>query len=120
MNSIESAILDLLEASSLPGIYKLMIKNLMGQMSREQKEELLKILFADQNNMQEIKKKKMAIYRKYEPLFDSMLEDLDQGKDVTLNPMILSFFKTDQEQKKTEKTNLKLDALKSSIPGIKN
>ncbi len=118
MNSIESAILDLLDASSIPGIYKLMIKNLLSEMSREQQEELLKILFTDQNNMEEINKKKMAIYRKYEPIFDSILQDLDQGKDVTLNPMVLAFFKNDQGQKKAEKTNLKLDALKSSIASV--
>jgi len=115
MNPIESIILDLLETSSLPGIYKLMIKNLLPEMYREQQEELVKILFADQKNIEEIHKKKMAIYRKYEPMIDSMLESVESGKDASLNPMILNFVKGNQEKKRAETTNLKLDTLKNIL-----
>ena len=115
MNPIETIILDLLENSSLPGIYKLLIKNLLTGMSRDQQESLLKILFADQKNAEEIMKKKMAIYRKYEPMIDSILEGVESGKNVELNPMILNFIKEGQEKKKTESTSLKLDTLKNIL-----
>lgn len=114
MSSIETTILELLDTSSLPGIYKLLIKNLLSSMDRGQHEELLKILFADQNNIKEIENKKMAIYRKYAPMIDSILEDPESAQ---FNPMILNFNKNTQVGKKAEKTNLKLDALKNAIGG---
>lgn len=85
-------------------------------MSQEQQEELLKILFADQNNMEEIKKKKMAIYRKYEPMIDSILDGTENGSEnAGMSPMILNFIKDNQEKKKAETTGLKLDTLKNML-----
>ena len=98
MTLIETTILDLLKTSSLPEVYKLMIKNLLKQMSKKQKEELLRILLVDQKNIKEINNKKMAIYRKYAPVFDSISEDLDKGRDIELNPIILNFIKTNEEK----------------------
>jgi len=115
MNPIETVILDLLDNSSLPGIYKLLIKNLLSGMARDQQENLLKILFADQKNIEEIRNKKIALYRKYEPMIDSILQDVETGADVSLNPMILNFIKQNEEKAKAEKTDLKLDALKNAI-----
>jgi len=109
MNPIETIILDLLDNSSLPGIYKLLIKNLLSKMARDQQESLLKILFSDQKNAEEIRNKKMALYRKYEPMIDSILKDTKDGKNVEFNPMVLNFIKESQEKKKAESTSLKLE-----------
>lgn len=83
-------------------------------MSEDQKEQLLKILFADQNNIKEVERQKMAIYRKYAPMIDSILESAESGNG-DLSPMVLSFIKESQEKKKTETTSLKLDTLKNIL-----
>lgn len=116
MSSIESVILELLESSSLPGIYKVLIKNLLPDMSRIQQENILKILFSDQKNTEILKKKKMAIYRRYEPMIDSILKGAEnRSADGGMDPMILNFIKENQEKKKSKTTSLKLDTLKNTL-----
>lgn len=118
MSSIQSIILGLLDTSSLPGLFKNLVTNMLPNMSRIQQENILQTLLVEQKNAQVLDKKKMAIYRKYSPIVDSVLDSVENGKPE-FPLMGLDILKKKTSQNVSESSNLKLDALKNIMPSKK-
>ena len=75
MSSVQSVVLGLLEKSSLPGLYKSMLKNLLPNMTRMQQEELLVILHGEKSKKESLKIKMEDTHWRYSNILQKLEED---------------------------------------------
>lgn len=115
MSSIQDTILQLLEKSSLPGLYKALIRNLLPNMSRIQQENLLVVLSEENSKKQVLQTKMKKTYWRYTSVLDRLEKNPDEFDKV------LEFLPKGAGQGIDEKavlaSKLDLEALKKQVGG---
>lgn len=82
MSPIQDTILQLLEKSSLPGLYKLLIKNLVPTMSRIQQDNLFVVLSKEASKKNILSMKAEKVYDQYNSILNNLQRDpttFDEG-----------------------------------------
>lgn len=110
MPSIDSVILGLLPGSSLPGLYKTLITNMLPNMSQIQKEEVYLSLKKASDNRLVVAKKTSNMLDKYEYVLDMMEED-----PAELMRMSDASMKSQDEQKTSQLAGSKLSKMKRKM-----
>lgn len=75
MSSIESYILAMLEKSSIPGLYKVVFRNMLPNMSRIQQEELFMILSTETSKKAVLKTNMKKTYWQYNSILNKLEDD---------------------------------------------
>lgn len=115
MSSVQSVILGMLEKSSLPGLYKGILRNLIPNMSRVQQEEILVILHKEKTEKSSLGTKMDGTYWKYSHALDR-LEKNPSEFDEQLSPILKARDKEAEEKTVKKSTSTKqLSNLKSKL-----
>lgn len=118
MSTIQDNIFTLLEGSSLPGLYKSLLKNLVPSMSQVQLENMLLILAKEDSDKRVLQTEMKKTFHQYSSLLDR-LEDNPNEFDKVLNlipPEVRE--KMDAELNGNSMTKTK-DAARASLSSIK-
>ena len=75
MSSIESQILAMLEKSSIPGLYKVVFRNMLPNMSRIQQEDLFMILSTEASKKAILKTNMKKTYWQYNSILNELEDD---------------------------------------------
>jgi hypothetical protein len=75
MSSLGTQILTMLEGSSIPGLYKMIFKNMLPDMTRGKQEELFLILATESSKKTTLKTKMKKAYWKYNSILDKLEDD---------------------------------------------
>lgn len=117
MSSIQSKILGLLETSSIPAIYKGIIRNILPTMSGIQQEDLFKTLQKEQNEMSKINIKRDVLRQKYEAFADAYDKDPNNLPEPT--PDMVEAAKSMKRDTLQKKSDFGLSALRGSMAASK-
>ena len=113
MSSVQSAVLGLLDESSIPGLFKGIIRDLLPNMSRIQQSSILASLYAEFSKKKVINIRRNSLYRKYKYIFD----ELEQNPDAfpLSVSQVLKSMKSKIGPKPASKVTSQLSSLKAQI-----